>query len=462
MIDADSTKGASHGAVPHSHVICDMVVLFSFNSAQLNLKSTKLQNTADNTAYSVATIAARDFNYKAYTNRAAVANQVAIAQLVGLSSWFNMTEQFSETACDYFCSVPYIGQAIAAVNKVITVVNTGVQPFLSVMITLENAILHALSMSQKIIHYAGLISTMSTAQEIVRANDPKAQLDLMQNPQMWGDIKDLWVNFQEQHTRNNQKNKTQYADFITVTLKSRDEFSTRRTYGLDSPWHGNLGIVKWNTIKTGGSDLIPNGKNRAETWTAMDTISTHWKKWGCRRFKCGWRTSEYTLGWASTRANTEAKIRNAGNNVSWGESRQYNRQSSNYAARDEQTSGSYNGVQPFFGLSNTVKSINQTGNIAIVVSKQQKDIGTTSSLEAGDQNTDPALNEKMLGTRLNALSTAQVYYSRPRDLMLTSSAWSRSDNLHEYGNLYNPFWQTRLTDSTHTERSVVLALTRAL
>lgn len=68
----------------------------------------------------------------------------------------------------------------------------------------------------------------------------------------------------------------------------------------------------------------------------------------------------------------------------------------------------------------------------------------------------------MLGTRLNALSTAQVYYSRPRDLMLTSSAWSRSDNLHEYGNLYNPFWQTRLTDSTHTERSVVLALTRAL
>lgn len=439
-----------------------MAVLFSFNSAQLNLKSTKLQNTADNTAYSVATIAARDFNYKAYTNRAAVANQVAIAQLVGLSSWFNMTEQFSETACDYFCSVPYIGQAIAAVNKVITVVNTGVQPFLSVMVTLENAILHALSMSQNIIHYAGLISTMSTAQEIVEANDPKAQLDLMQNPQMLGDIKDLWVNFQEQHARNNQKSKTQYSDFIAVTLNSRDSFSTRRTYSLDRPWHGNLGIVKWNTIKTGGSDLISNGKNKAETWTAMDTISTHWRKWGCRRFKCGWRHSEYTLGWASTRANEEVSIRNTGNNTSWGESRHYNKQSSRYAARDEQTSGSYSGVQPFFGLSNTAKGINQTGNIAVVVSKPQKDAGTTSSVKAGEQNTNPALNEKMLGKRLNALSTAQVYYSRPRDLMLTSSSWSRSDNRHEYGNLYNPFWQTRLTDSTSTERSVVLALTRAL
>jgi Flp pilus assembly protein TadG len=35
-----------------------MVVVFSFNASQLNLHSTKLQNTADNTAYSVATIAA--------------------------------------------------------------------------------------------------------------------------------------------------------------------------------------------------------------------------------------------------------------------------------------------------------------------------------------------------------------------------------------------------------------------
>ncbi|PWF63453.1 hypothetical protein CBX96_09970 [Shewanella sp. BC20] len=440
-----------------------MVVLFSFNSAQLNLKSTKLQNTADNTAYSVATIAARDFNYKAYTNRAAVANQVAIAQLVGLSSWFNMTEQFSETACDYFCSVPYIGQAIAAVDKVIKAVNTGVQPFIKFMVNTEDIILNVLSQSQQIIHYAGLVSTMSTASDIVKANDPKAQLDLMQNPQMLGDIKDLWVGFQERHARNNQSNRTQYNDFINVTLDSRDSFSRKRTYELNGLWTKNLLFVKWNTQKAGGSDLISNGKNKAETWTAMDTIATHMRTRGCGLFGRKWcRPTEMPLGWASTRSNRQTSISKSGDNKSWGYSRDRNRTSSGYAEEDEETNGGYSGIQPFFGLSNSAKERDQTSNIAIVVSKPQKDVGTTSSVKAGEQNTNPALNEKMLGKRLNALSTAQVYYSRPRDLMLTSSSWSRSDNRHEYGNLYNPFWQTRLTDSTSTERSVVLALTRAL
>lgn len=440
-----------------------MVVLFSYNSAQLNLKSTKLQNTADNTAYSVATIAARDFNFKAYTNRAAIANQVAIAQLVGLSSWFNMTEQFSDTACAYFCSVPYIGQAIAAVDKVINSVNTGVQPFLKFMVNTEDAILRALSQSQQIIHYAGLVSTMSTADEIVKANDPKAQLDLMQNPQMLGDIKDLWVDFQERHARNNQKNKTQYTDFINVTLDSRDNFSRKRTYELKGLWTKNIFVVKWNTQKAGGSDLISNGTKKAETWTAMDTISTHMRTRGCGFFGNKWCPSyEMPLGWASTRSNKQASIRKSGNNQSWGSSRDRNRTSSSYAEKDEETNGGYSGIQPFFGLSNLAKAKDQTSNIAIVVSKLQRNIATTSTIDAGDLNTNPALNEKMLGKRLSALATAQIYYSRPRDLMMSSSAWSRPDNRHEYGNLYNPFWQTRLSDSTPNERSIVLALTGAL
>ena len=52
-----------------------------FDSGRIQTEKIKLQNTANNAAYSSATLAARDFNFAAYTNRAMVANQVAIGDL---------------------------------------------------------------------------------------------------------------------------------------------------------------------------------------------------------------------------------------------------------------------------------------------------------------------------------------------------------------------------------------------
>ncbi|GIU45252.1 hypothetical protein TUM4438_18310 [Shewanella sairae] len=441
-----------------------MVVIFSFNASQLNLNSTRLQNTADNTAYSIATIAARDFNFKAYTNRASVANQVAVAQMVGLSSWFNMTETFAQNACNYLCGWPYIGPVVSGINQAVAGINQFAQPVFEVLINLENITLITLRASQQIIHFAGAFSTISTAPEIVRANDPDAQFDWLQNAQMFNSVSGLWLNFQEQHARNNQnQGRTQYQDFIGVVLNSRDDFSKRRTYSLESPWTKDFDLVKWETIKAGGSDLISNGQNEPETWTAMDTLSFHgWTRYGCGTFghrSCNW---EWPLGWASTRSDSRAEISSSGNSNSWGSSRSKNRSASYYAGYEQETRGSFSGIQPFYGLSNQSLSINSTDNIAVVVSKSQQRIRTSSSVAVGEANTNPAKNENMLGDRMSALSTAQVYYSRPNDLMQSTLAWSRNDSRHEYGNLYNPFWQTRLSKSSNNERQAVLTLTRYL
>lgn len=56
----------------------------------------------------------------------------------------------------------------------------------------------------------------------------------------------------------------------------------------------------------------------------------------------------------------------------------------------------------------------------------------------------------MPGDRLVALSSAQASFERPEDQPLSASNtpwavnWGRHDELHEYGNLYNPFWEARL------------------
>ena len=58
-----------------------------FASAKLTSAKMEVQNAADAAAFSVSTLEARDLNFMAYTNRAMVANDIGIAQLVGLMSW---------------------------------------------------------------------------------------------------------------------------------------------------------------------------------------------------------------------------------------------------------------------------------------------------------------------------------------------------------------------------------------
>lgn len=75
-------------------VLMVIAMMTTFNMGQLTNHKTRLQNTADAAAYSAAVAQARDYNFSAYMNRAMIANDVAVAQLVALRSW---TENYNET-----------------------------------------------------------------------------------------------------------------------------------------------------------------------------------------------------------------------------------------------------------------------------------------------------------------------------------------------------------------------------
>ncbi|MEM6998385.1 MAG: pilus assembly protein TadG-related protein [Pseudomonadota bacterium] len=59
---------------------------FLYKAGKLTGEKMEMQNAADAAAYSVALLEARDLNFMAYTNRAMVANEVAIGQAVGLAT----------------------------------------------------------------------------------------------------------------------------------------------------------------------------------------------------------------------------------------------------------------------------------------------------------------------------------------------------------------------------------------
>lgn len=64
-----------------------MAMLILFNQGQLVKNRVQLENAADAAVYSQAKLAARHQNFIAYTNRAMVANEVSIGQMVALLSW---------------------------------------------------------------------------------------------------------------------------------------------------------------------------------------------------------------------------------------------------------------------------------------------------------------------------------------------------------------------------------------
>ena len=86
------------------------------STGMLTSEKMQMQNAADATAYSVSVLEARDLNYGAYINRAMVANEVAIGQMVSLSSWSAMRKEEPKNLsiiANALNIIPYIGQALS-------------------------------------------------------------------------------------------------------------------------------------------------------------------------------------------------------------------------------------------------------------------------------------------------------------------------------------------------------------
>jgi hypothetical protein len=87
--------------------------------------------------------------------------------------------------------------------------------------------------------------------------------------------------------------------------------------------------------------------------------------------------------------------------------------------------------------------------LVIEVKKDSSKIPTSNQapLNVGTGGGDLYLPDKTEQNQLRALSKAEAYFSRPKDL------WSRSDGKTEYGSLYNPYWQVHLRPNSVIEQA---------
>lgn len=94
-------------------------ILLSHRVNRAVTQETRLVNAADAAAYSAASWTARRLNLIAYTNRAMIANHIAVGHLVAYISWLRYVDQGAARLARYTSYLPYVGTATRIAQRVV-------------------------------------------------------------------------------------------------------------------------------------------------------------------------------------------------------------------------------------------------------------------------------------------------------------------------------------------------------
>lgn len=166
-------------------VVGALALFTAFNASQLSSAKTKLQNTADATAYSVAVLQARDYNFAAYTNRAMVANQAAVAQVLSLKSWIDevsetaQSDHVVDTLINVFADLGEVEWNLPkqTARPMISPLKSTIDSLAPTVVKGLDILNWSLSTAQHTYRLATLASYPLVANEVAQANEPNTTAD---------------------------------------------------------------------------------------------------------------------------------------------------------------------------------------------------------------------------------------------------------------------------------------------
>jgi apolipoprotein N-acyltransferase len=433
-------------------VVTGALFYFMVNSGQAINEKTRVVHAADAAAYSAGIVEARALNYQAYMNRAMVANEIAIAQLVSLASWTwyfaNAVDYVGDSVADQvFMLAPDARAArltaIFAATAYVLYVYTGQQASeyahyivdygIGPSITVHDVVVQALSASQQAVQL-NLIAGVrqgQIARDVVRAMDPNLDARVVL-------VSHGFDRFTKSYARNGDSG-DERGRFADVTMRSRDQFSRERNWtinGMDVPLLRNNGAMK----KRGGTDLVG-----FDEWRAVDTLELHGQRFGCGRFGLSWCDDIRTpVGWGAVNVNAGGGDAGAGyHGNAYGE----NPTTADKADEDMQEPAyySFSGLPDSRDLRDVQPDAALDTGITILVSKDHADTLTSGgAAQARPSGALALFNDRPAGARIAALSRASIFFDR-----LTL----RADGKAEIASVYNPYWRVRLVAPTAADRA---------
>lgn len=423
------------------------LLYYMVNTGQAVTEKMRVTNAADAAAYSAGVVEARALNHNAYLNRAMVANEIAIAQMVSLGSW---TRYFANAVDEVPASATEMGVmlfpsleaarivAIFGATKFVLeyftgtsaneyadyVLQYGIGPF----ITAHDAVVHLMAAAQGLVqaNLAAGIRQGQIADDVAKAMDPTLKAEVS-----------LATHGFDTFTKS-------YADdergrFADVTMRSRDQFSRERNWTVDSPdtfWKKN-GALK----KRAGTELIGY-----DEWRAMDTLELHGQRFGCGKFGLSWCDDiQRPVGWAAVQVKASS---GGGSGTGYhGNAYGENGRTANKAEDEMEEPGLtvFRGLPSARELRDFSSGADLTTGITILVTKNHAAMMTSGGMAQAKPAGDLALfDDKPAGAKMAALARAQVFFDRIAP---------RADGKTEIGSLYNPYWRVRLVAPMLADRA---------
>lgn len=484
-----------------SLVVLVLGVIVLFNTGQVLDKKVELVNAADAAAYSVAVQQARKYNAIAYMNRATVANEVAIAQMVSLYSWTNYMIRGADNLGDAIQAIAFVLDASVVLAEVGAALQQGVTALRGIrqvmvgvrqaerlafppLIIVAAATHAAYSGASAALGTVAVLDTERMARDLIARNTAgKARISTFGATLLAVGQHDANT-YAVRNTipgRRTGKNIADADRYLNVVMEARDGFTKKRSaeFGFGIPEAAFLGLVK-----RGGTDLVDY-----RNWVGIDTLVFK-AQFLCTPIGCA-QDAKPRVAWggsgvSETRRKTFRQTARPGVNNGKGWDSPYDHDRGHYQRYD---GGIDNGgagkkvlTDPAFGgqrmawlgrgvnaglldyndtpankatvpykNGRTPRANGVTGNdvgpiFTVLVEQPMNTVRTSAQIE-GMGAGDFAMPEPAAGNVISAIASAQVYFSRPRELFPRAI-----DTRRELGNLFSPYWQARLVETASEVR----------
>jgi len=380
-------------------LITSAVLVVMFNTGQKVTERSLVANAADAAAYSGAVWTARHLNFMAYTNRAMIANHVAVGHFISYVSWVRYINDSLQAIDRVTQWIPYVGQYVDLAEQISAQVRDATEQAAQITVPLIDGWNTNLCVAQVeaqtslgLRNLQVLVAQTALAYDAdIRVNDEQAlarmpdELRALFETQMISQMAAV-PRFVQRYSAGRDGNAMQ--ELVTASLRS--DADVQRWISGERGWRENLLAAQ---IRKRGSTTGSQTANGAD-WRAEDQLQ--------------FRTRSL-FGWNNWRR--------IGDHVS--------------TARAREFDSDYAGVPAYYNVSGQPRDASL--RIAVVATKSQSNVATADLLGMSSTTTPIAV-----------AAVARVEFRRP-----SGSAFAAlGERRHEYANLFNPFWEAKLAPVT--------------
>lgn len=244
-------------------LLAALIMLFGvLQHGQMQRQTWTRQVTLDHLALSAGVLLAREMNILAMTNRALLANQLVVSQLVGLASWFEMLRTSTTRTATISAWVPGLNAVTRQIAVVVRQSQQPVEQLIRAGIVMQRAITIALSSVQTLVRASFALMIPATLSDIAKLHTSESfEFEILHSPALLAFPILWWTFIRPRHTGNDEQ------ALLTRMQASKDPFSRQRTY----TWFDFFAL---KIIKTGGTELAVDQRGRWH-WQGLDTLSLH-------------------------------------------------------------------------------------------------------------------------------------------------------------------------------------------